>query len=130
MNFGIILILLKFILAEITVSLSEIDGEVLQFEFCGVFSETILLLTDAFSLYRSINSGRTYYRLTDLFASAVSVGSSTLVNFQINPADADIVFFKGVSSVYWISEDCGNTVTSYEFLGEILEFQFHPSVRN
>jgi hypothetical protein len=47
-----------------------------------------------------------------------------------SPLEGNMVIFMGSNYINWLSEDCGETLLSWNNGRKVLEFKFHPTDRN
>jgi hypothetical protein len=114
--------------------LLELDSPISSLKFCGEDSDTILVITQNNSVYRSDSYGSTWRKLNDMLqreASKIPNSSATKVtSFELSRADPSLIVMIGNTGINWISEDCGKTVQALNQIRAMDEFRFHPTERN
>jgi hypothetical protein len=117
--------------------LTDIDSPTSDLLWCGSAKDTILVLTEKNSLYRSDDKGFSFKKLNDVL---VHTGKQELEENENevgkvsrlldSPVDKSLVIFLGTHGINWIGEDCGRKIKALNQGRKIQEFQFHPTERD
>lgn len=105
--------------------------------WCGSSSESVLVLTEMNSLYKSDDKGFSWKKLNDVM---VHTGKQELEpedneignvsEILLSPVDKSLVIFLGTHGINWVSNDCGRNIKALNHGRKIHEFIFHPTERN
>lgn len=117
--------------------LQDLDSNPLDLIFCGNAKDTVIVLTEKNSLYRSDDHGFTWKKLNDVLMhtgkaeleeSETEIGQvSKIIE---SPVDKSLLIFLGSHGINWIGEDCGRKVKALNHGRKIQEYVFHPTEKN
>ena len=117
--------------------LTDLDSPPLDLVWCGSGHETVLVLTETNSLYRSDDKGFSFKKLNDVL---IHTGKQELEENENeigkvsriveSPVDKSLVILLGTHGINWIGEDCGRRVKALNHGRKIQEYVFHPTERN
>ena len=133
----ILIINLSLILAgTVDFKLFEFDSNPKDVVWCGKNRESVIVITEKSSLYRSEDKGFSWKKLNDIL---MNKGKDQLeeddkevgkVSEMItSPIDKSLVIFLGTHGINWISENCGQAIAALNHGRKIQEFIFHPTER-
>jgi hypothetical protein len=117
--------------------LTELDSTPTNLIWCGTHRDTVLILTEKNSVYRSDDLGFNFKKLNDILQHTGKqeleeqdneIGKvSRIIE---SPVDKSLVIFLGTHGINWIGEDCGRKVRALNHGRKIQEYTFHPTERN
>ena len=117
--------------------LTDLDSSPINLIWCGVQKDTVLILTEKNSLYRSDDLGFNFRKLNDVLTHT---GKQELEDNENeigkvsriieSPVDKTLLIFLGTQGINWIGEDCGRKVKALNHGRKIQEYVFHPTERN
>jgi len=114
-----------------------LDAPLIDITWCGPKKNVIFMLTEASTLYKSVDDGFTGHALTDhlkklgraeLAGQNVQVGQVSRI--LQSPVDKSLLLIVGTEGVSWITEDCGGSFKAMDQGRPVDQFQFHPIMRN
>ena len=140
-------VLIKILIALLVFALSfqgqvefksfDMDSSPRDLVWCGPARDTVFVLTETNSLYRSDDKGFTWKKLNDIMTNT---GKDTLEENEneigkvsqilMSPVDKNLVIFLGTHGINWVSHDCGRKVEAMNHGRKITEFIFHPFERD
>ena len=95
---------------------NSIKGQVTALKYCG---ESMIVLTDANRLYRSIDTGRSWKAMRntirDLGEETIEYDDEKVGEVKdiiVSPVDENILIFVGTHEVNWKTENCGGDVVA------------------
>jgi len=115
----------------------DIDSTPKDLVWCGSTRDTVFVLTETNSLYRSDDKGFTWKKLNDILMNTGKdqldpedneIGKVTEI--ILSPVDKNLIIFLGTHGINWVSQDCGRKIEALNHGRKIHEFIFHPTERN
>lgn len=102
----------------------ELDSGVDTVLYCGGKKDTIIVVAEDRTVFRSENSGYSW--------KEIQVGKDgwKLKRLVISKADNKLIAFLGNEGHNWYSEDCGKSLFSLNYENLMENFLFHPTMRN
>jgi hypothetical protein len=122
---------------EVNFKLIELDSPPQDITWCGSSKDTVLVLTERNSLYRSDDKGFSYKKLNDVLThtgkqeleeSDNEIGKVSKI--LESPVDKSLVVFLGTHGINWVGEDCGRKIKALNHGRKVQEYVFHPTERN
>ena len=117
--------------------LTSLDSPPEDLIWCGNARDTIFILTETSSVYKSTDKGFSWKNLNDEFSSTAELERESptdklgKVSRMIHsPVDKSLIIFLGSEGFSWIVEGCGNSIRALFQGRPIKEFIFHPTERN
>jgi hypothetical protein len=117
--------------------LTDLDSSAMDLVWCGNAKDTLIILTEKNSLYRSDDKGFSFKKLNDVL---MHTGKQELEENEKeigkvsrileSPVDKSLLIFLGTHGINWTGEDCGRKVKALNHGRKIQEYQFHPSERD
>jgi hypothetical protein len=115
----------------------DLDSTPRDIVWCGSTRDTVFVLSETNSLYRSDDKGFSWKKLNDIM---INTGKEQLdpeeneigkvQEIIISPVDKNLVIFLGTHGINWVSQDCGRKIEALNHGRKIHEFIFHPTERN
>jgi len=131
------LLSLTYCAGIVNFKLTDLDSSPINLVWCGAHKETVLILTEKNSLYRSDDLGFNFKKLNDVL---INTGKQELEEHEDeigkvsriiqSPVDSSLLIFLGTHGINWIGEDCGRKVKALNHGRKIQEYVFHPTERN
>ena len=131
------LIGLTYAAGTVNLKVQGLDSSPSDLVWCGSQRDTVLVLTENFSVYRSDDKGFTWKKMNDILThtgkneledNENEIGKvSRLIE---SPLDKNLIIFLGTHGINWVSEDCGRKIKAMNHGRKISEFIFHPTERN
>mmetsp|Transcript_41986 Transcript_41986/g.119158 ORF Transcript_41986/g.119158 Transcript_41986/m.119158 type:complete len:241 (-) Transcript_41986:1239-1961(-) len=117
---------------KVSVTEVSVDSAVEDIKWGGADHSVVLLKTIKGRLYRSTDSGKQWYDITNsLVLSETEPGAPataiTVDSMLINPVDKNIVLVVGTKHSHFISNDAGRTWRRLKQRVPIHSWQFHPT---
>lgn len=115
----------------------DLDSTPKDLVWCGSTRDTVFVLTETSSLYRSDDKGFSWKKLNDIMTHTGQeqleendneIGKVSEI--LMSPVDKNLVIFIGTHGINWVSKDCGRKIEALNHGRKILEFIFHPTERN
>jgi len=114
----------------------DLDSKPIDLVWCGPTRDTVFVLTELNSLYKSEDKGFSWKKLNDLF---LNTGKDQLeendnevgkvARIKQSPVDKSLLLFLGTHGINWLAEDCGRKIKALNHGRKIKEFIFHPTER-
>lgn len=115
----------------------DLDSAPRDLVWCGSTRDTVFVLTETNSLYKSEDKGFSWKKLNDIMNHTgkeqldpddSEIGKvSEIIH---SPVDKNLVIFLGTHGINWVSQDCGRKIEAMNHGRKIHEFIFHPTERN
>lgn len=116
---------------------TDIDSPAMELVWCGSSKDTLLILSEKSSLYRSDDKGFSFRKLNDILTHTGKEELEEKENeigkvskILESPVDKSLLIFLGTHGINWIGEDCGKKIKALNQGRKIQEFQFHPTERD
>lgn len=114
----------------------DLDSSPKDLVWCGSTRDTVFVLTEKNSLYRSDDKGFSFKNMNDVMTNT---GKDQLESNEneigkvseilLSPVDKNLVIFLGTHGINWVSQDCGRRIDGMNHGRKIQEFIFHPTER-
>jgi len=124
-------------IGDVNLKLTDLDSSPINLVWCGSNRDTVLILTEKNSVYRSDDLGFNFKKLNDVLTHT---GQKELEEHENeigkvsriieSPVDKSLLIFLGTHGINWIGEDCGRKVKALNHGRKIQEYLFHPTERN
>lgn len=105
--------------------------------WCGRGQDTIFILTETSSVYKSTDKGFSWTNLNEeIFSAAKSERENKndklgkVSKMLQSPVDPSLLIFLGTEGFSWVVENCGRSIKALFQGRPISEFVFHPTERN
>ncbi|GBG30812.1 Vacuolar protein sorting/targeting protein 10 [Hondaea fermentalgiana] len=111
----------------------EFNGEVDDMRWVGARKSTVLVLTNAMDIHRSLNSGITFEKLGPAQLPAPESGSLAAEDAQIrriiqHPSNPDVVCLISKGVVQYFSSDGGASFRTFRTPAPVAELHLHPTI--
>jgi hypothetical protein len=117
--------------------LTDVDSPPTEIIWCGTSRDSLLVLTEKNSVYRSDDKGFSFKKMNDVLLHS---GQQELEEHENeigkvsrileSPIDKSLLILLGTHGINWIGEDCGRKVKALNHGRKIQEYAFHPLERD